>query len=280
MNPSKITIVTDSTSDIPDDLLEKYQINVVNNLLTIEGKSYLDRVDISRQDFYERLPGFKTFPTTATASSGVYQLLYEKLFHQGFDLILSIHASSKLSGIINAANIAAQLFDNRVKVIDSESISLGLGFQVLSAMEGVIKGLSLERILEHLDSVRRRIRVVAMLDTLEYIRRSGRVGWVRARLGDMLRIKPLVELRNGLVFSLGEARTYRKGIYRLIEILKNFGPLENLAILHTNAEQEADNLFNLIKSNYHGSPIFINVTTVIGSHVGPNGLGFVAMLEQ
>ena len=280
MEPKSISIVTDSTADIPDELLHDNHIHMVNNLIIIEGHSFEDRRELSRQDFYERLPNMKSFPTTATASSGTYQKLYGKLYQQGVDFIFSIHASSKLSGIFNAACLAAQAFGERIRVIDSENISLGLGYQVLAAAEAVKQGLSVEIILSLLTNIRQRIHVMAMLDTLEYVRRSGRVNWVRARLGDVLRIKPLLAVKNGQVVSLGEARTYRKGVARLVEALKNIGPLEHLAILHTNAEKEAHEFLQYVADQIPEIPLLINVTTVIGSHVGPNGLGFVAIKRE
>jgi DegV family protein with EDD domain len=280
MKKSSIAVVTDSTADIPNDLLEQYSIHMVNNIVMIEGKSFVDRIDIKRQEFYEKLPGMKIFPTTGTASSEIYQKIYEKLFQGGIDKIISIHASKKLSGIFNAASLAAQAFDQRVVVLDSEMISLGLGFQALAAAEAILQGLSFENILKILEDIRRRVRLVAMLDTLEFIRRSGRVSWLRARLGDVLRIKPLVEVKNGEVLSLGEVRTYRKGFDRLMSILTKIGPIERLAVLHTNAEQEARDFLRSISFNPSAQPLIINVTTVIGSHVGPHGLGFVAVLRK
>jgi DegV family protein with EDD domain len=275
-----IAVVTDSTADIPDDLIEQNSIHVVNNIVMIEGRSFLDRIEIKRQEFYEKLPEMKIFPTTATASSGVYQKLYETLLQQGIERIISIHTSHKLSGIFNAASLAARRFDKHVHVIDSEMVSLGLGFQVLAAAEAVKQGFSFENILIKVADVRQRVRLVAMLDTLEYIRRSGRVNWLRARLGDVLRIKPLLEVKHGDVLSLGEARTYRKGVLRLKEMLGKFGPLERLAILHTNAEKEAREFLHSLVSSLPANPILVNVTTVIGSHVGPHGLGFVALIER
>ena len=276
----KIAIVTDSTADIPYSLTEKNQIHVVPNLVIIDGQSIEDGRELSRRKFYESLPRMKSLPTTATASSGSYEELYKSLFEQGFTHILSIHASSFLSGIVNAASLAAQAFNERVRVIDSQNVSLGLGFQVLAAAEAAKQGASLENLVKRLEELRQRIHLVAMLDTLEYVRRSGRVSWARARLGELLRIKPFVEVRRGQVFSLGEARTYRKGFARLMEMLQGMGTLERLAILHTNAEVEANQFLKSLSPHLPETPLIVNVTTVIGTHVGPNGLGFVAVVKS
>jgi len=272
-----LAIVTDSTCDISDDLAESNHIHIVPNLVIIEEQSLEDGKDITRQEFYERLPTMKKHPTTATASSGAYQQLYEKLFQQGASQILSIHASSLLSGIFGAASAAAQAFGERVGVVDSEHISMGLGFQVLAAAEAVTLGATREIVISLLKEIRQRIHLVAMLDTLEYVRRSGRVSWARARLGNLLSVKPFVGIRNGLVNSLGETRTRRKGIERLKQFLRDLGALERLAILHTNAEADARQFLEEINIHLPTNPLLVNVTTVIGAHAGPNGLGFVAL---
>jgi DegV family protein with EDD domain len=283
MIPSpRIAIVTDSTADIPDSLVAKYDLHVVPNLMIIDGQSLEDGKGISREEFYTRLPGMKSVPTTATASSGTYEQLYENLLTHGASEIVSVHASSALSGIYNAACLAASQFKNRIHVIDSEQVTLGLGFQVLAAAEAAAKGAPLEKILGAIQHIRPRARVVAMLDTLEYVRRSGRVSWARARLGNLLSIRPFVELRGGKVLSIGESRTRRKGIERLKELLINQGPLERLAILHTNAEADARQIFEDLKHLYPllDQPPIVNITTIIGVHVGPNGLGFASIVKS
>lgn len=271
-----IAIVTDSTADIPMDLAVQYHIYVIPNILIVNGESLKDGIDLTRHDFYERLPTMKAIPTTATASSGTYQHLYKKLLQEGVSQILSIHASSLLSGIYNAACVAAHSFEERVHVIDSQSITLGLGFQVLAAAEAALSE-PIERILKIIEDVRRRVHVIAMLDTLEYVRRSGRVSWARARLGELMHIKPLLEVKGGRVLSLGLARTRRKGIERLVEFLYALGKLERLAIVHTNADKDAQELLESLSLEIATPPVYVNVTTVIGTHTGPNALGFAAV---
>ncbi len=275
----EIAIVTDSTCDIPDDLAEAYQVHIVPNVLIIDGVGIENGKGFSRQEFYQKLPEMKTLPTTSTASSGTYYAQYEKLFKEGFQYILSIHASSLLSGIYNAASAAAKAFGERVRVLDSQNVSLGLGFQVLEAAEAIRQGLRMDEVLQRIEGIRSRIRLVAMLDTLEYVRRSGRVSWARASLGSLLRIKPFVEVKNGIVQRLGEVRTRAKGIARLLEILHSLGPLERLAILHSNAEEDARTLLENLDLALPTPPLLVNVTTIIGTHVGPNGLGFVAVVK-
>lgn len=280
MNEHNTAIVTDSTSDIPIELAEQHSIHMIPNTLVLDGKSYQDGLEISREAFYDLLPKLKEVPTTAAAATGIFQNLYEDLLSQGFKKILSIHAPKNLSGIYNSARIAASnIGKNLVEVIDSDQISLGLGFQVLEAAEQAMRGIHPESIIHSIAKMRSRLRLVAMLDTLEYIRRSGRVSWARARLGMLLNIKPFVELREGQVFSLGESRTRQKGMARLAEILVSLGPLQKLAILHTNAEQDAHHFLHNLQINIPASTLVVQVTTVIGTHVGPKGIGFVALIS-
>ena len=272
-------IVTDSTCDIPADLATKLDIHVVPNIIVMQGKSVEDGVGISRREFYERLPEMDPLPTTSTASSGTYQTLYDQLFKQDIDQIISIHASSQLSGIYNAASVAANSFGNRVAVVDSQNVSLGLGFQVLEAAQAALEGKPPESILADIALVRQRVRLVAMLDTLEYVRRSGRVSWARARVGSLLRIKPFIEIVEGDAKSVGDARTRRQGIARLREIVLSLGPLERLAIMHSNAEADAQLFLASLDADPPYEPLVVNATTVIGTHVGPNGLAFTAVVK-
>jgi DegV family protein with EDD domain len=273
----KIALVTDSTSDVPAELAFRHGIEIVPALVNINGRSLVDGVDISREEFYNQIPFLNPPPTTSSPSMGSFQERYDKLLRNGAENVLSIHASNQLSGIFNAARLAAQEFGDRVKVIDSEQVSLGLGFQVLLAAEAAAKGAVLNEVISLVDSVKQRVRVAALLSTIEYVRRSGRVSWARAVIGSLLNLQPLVELRHSAVIRLGQVRTRTQGILRLIDTLNSWGPLERLAVLHTNAESAARELLEEVKSKVSIPPLVVNVTTAIGTHVGPNGLGFAAV---
>ena len=133
----RIALVTDSTCDIPRELVAAHQIHVVPNILIIDGKSIEDDENYSRRDFYLQLPEMASFPTTSTASTGTYQALYDKILGSGYDQVLSIHCSKELSGIFNAASTAANEFPGKVVIVDSRQLSLGLGFQILEAAEAI-----------------------------------------------------------------------------------------------------------------------------------------------
>jgi len=273
----RIAFVTDSTSDIPADLAAGNGIEVVPAIINVDGHSYEDGKGISREEFYQLLPKLATPPTTSAPSVGSFQECYERVLRTGASTVLSLHPPDNLSGIFNAARLAADSFGERVRVLDSGQLSLGLGFQVLMAAEAAARGAFLDETLAVVESVRQRVRLAALLDTVEYIRRSGRVSWAKAMLGSLLHIQPLIGLRFGIVERMGQVRTRAQGLLRLTETLNSWGRLERLAVLHTNAEAAARALLEELRSRVSVPPLLVNVTTAIGTHVGPNGLGFVVV---
>ena len=277
----KIGIVTDSTSDLPAHLIDEHNIQVVPAILILDGKEYTDGIGISREEFYNRLPSLHASraPTTAAPSIGDFATPYETLFSQGCDHIVSIHPASQLTAIVNVARQAAQEFQNNVTCVDSGSLSLGLGFQVLAAAEEAEAGL--RSALDAIESTRKRLQVSAALDTMEYLKRSGRVPGVVATLGGLLSIKPMIELVDGEVKAIGAVRTTSQADERILKFLLERGDLQRLAILHTNAEPRARNLLNEMMSRARQSVprdiLMVNVTAVIGTHLGPNGIGFAVI---
>ena len=273
----KIGLVTDSTSDIPRDLVEKHGIEVVPAILNLGTSSFLDGEGITREAFYDYLPRLTITLTTAAPSVGSFQDRYEKLLTAGSEKIISIHPPEKLSGIFNAARLAAEAFGNKVLVLDSGQLSLGLGFQVLAAAEAIAREPVFGEILELIQSIQKRVRVLALLDTMEYLRRSGRVSWAKAIVGGLLNIKPVIELRFGVIERIGQVRTRAQGVQRLFDNIQNWQPLDRLAILHTNAEAAARQLLEDLNPNTKMPALVVNITTVVGTHVGPNGLGIAAV---
>ena len=275
----KLGIVTDSTSDLPQYWIEQYELEVVPSILVIDGKEYADGIGISREEFYRNLPSLQTQPTTAAPSIGDFSSRYESLLARGCDHILSIHAAATLTSILDIARQAANDFPNRVTCVDSTSLSLGLGFQVLAAAEAAEMGL--QTALAEVESTRKRLHVSAALDTMENLRRSGRVPGAVAMLGSLLNIKPLIELTNGEVKAIGAVRTTKQANERMLNFLLEGGALERLAILHTGAESRAREFLNVLMQKASQSVprdiLMVNVTPVIGTHVGPNGLGFAAV---
>ena len=275
----KLGIVTDSTCDLPKYLIEQYELEVVPSILIMDGKEYADGIGVSREDFYKQLPSLQTQPTTAAPSIGDFSTRYDSLLTRGCDHILSVHAAGPLTTIINSARQAAHDFPDKITIVDSLSLSLGLGFQVLAAAEAAELGL--QAALAAIESTRKRLHVSAALDTMENLKRSGRVPAAITFFGGMLNIKPLIELTNGEVKAVGAVRTTRQANERMLNFLLQGGELERLAILHTGAEPRAKEFLNSVMQQASQSVprdiLMVNVTPVIGTHVGPNGLGFASV---
>ena len=275
----KLGIVTDSTSDLPQYLIDEHELEVVPTILIMDGKEYADGNGLSREEFYARLPEMKNPPTTAAPSIGEFKARYKKLFDKGCDHILSIHAAVQLTTTINVARQAASEFFDQITVLDSGSLSLGLGFQVLSAAEAAETGL--QAALDAVKSTRERVKVFAALDTMDNLRRSGRVPYAVATLGGLLSIKPVVELSEGVLKPIGAVRAAMQANERVSNLLKATGSMERLAILHTGAEVRTKEFLSRMMGEVSQSVprdiMMMNVTPVIGTHVGPNGLGFAAV---
>ena len=275
----KLGIVTDSSCDIPAFLVEQHGLEVIPSILVLDGKEYVDGQTITRDEFYRRLPALRTPPTTAAPAMGEYASRYESLLSRGCEQVLSIHAAGKLTSIVDTARLAARDFAGRVACVDSGSLSLGLGFQVLAAAEAAEMGL--QAALAAIESTQKRLKVNAALDTMEYLRRSGRVPGAVAALGGLLSIKPLVNLTGGVVKAVAAVRTTHQADERLLNSLLELGPLERLAVLHSGFESRArkflDTLMRKASQSVPRDILLVNVTTVIGTHVGPHGLGFAAI---
>lgn len=272
-----VAIVTDSIADIPAKQVEALKITVVPAILIIEGQSYVDGEEISREEFYQRMPTFSEPATTAIPSSMAFEKRYRSLLDSGYERILSIHVASQLSGMINAASQAAQAFSDRVCIFDSKQLTMGLGFQVMEAAEASLRGDSLDSILEIVRLVRDRVRLVALIDTLEYLKRSGRISWLRASLGNLLQMKLLVDVNDGVVGRLGIARTHRKGIIQLLSHVESWGSLERLAVLHSGIFDQASAFAEKVRHLTEKPPFIVDVTTLIGTHVGPKAIGLAGL---
>ena len=273
-----VKIVTDSTADIPLDLTA--DITVVPCFIQFGTTSFLDGMDITREQFYARLATGERLPKTASPSAGMFEQVYRRIAGDR-DEVISLHVASALSGVCNAARVGAQAVDaERITVFDSESATMGLGWLCLAAARCARASLSRAQIIALLDRMKTRVHVLAAPDTLEFLRRSGRVGWASAMMGQLLHIKPVIGLYRGLVRSIDRVRTRRHSIQRLIELATELGALESLAVLHTTAREAAAELARQV-AHLAPQPIpVVEVTPVIGTHVGPNGLGLAAVVAS
>lgn len=276
-----IKIVTDSTCDLPENVIQDLGITVVPLYINIFDKGFLDGVEISRQDFYTNLPDYKVHPTTGIPGLNAFTKAYNALSSKGATKILSIHISESLSGTVGVAQTAARE-NNQIPVTvrDSGQLSLGTGFQVETAARMANEGKSMDEILAVLDDMMSRTFVTAGLQTLEYLRRSGRMNAFVAGLGSLLQLKPILTMKNGQPGS-ERVRTSSKAEARIIEMLKEHQPIERFALLHTNAPEEANAFYARIKDLLPDGEVFsMDITPVIGVHIGPGAVGYAIISKK
>jgi len=244
-----IKIVTDNGADLAQDVAKELDITVIPLVVTF-GETAYDDTALSRDEFWEMAERF-SHPKTSQPSIGVFQRAFQRLVDQGHR-VLCTTITSRHSGTYNAACAAAQAFADRVIVFDSRSLSIGQGFQAIRAARMALQGVSMDRILETLSSLRDRTRVLIELDTLEFVRRGGRVDKLMPaidRIARVLRVKPLLTVVDGELKLLGVARSYKKGLKRIKEDILRLGPLETLGVIHIRCQelgtQMADDLAKL-----------------------------------
>lgn len=275
--PRRVGIVTDSTADIPTGMLADLKIESVPALLIVDGETFIDGVNLSRMEFYRRMPALSQPPTTASPSPAEFQAAYERLLSDGVESILSIHVSAKLSGMVNSAYQAAQEFGKRVTIFDSQQLSLGLGYQVIEGAHAALEGLNIETVLKRVQQVQAKVRLLALINSLEYLRRSGRVSWLQAGVGELLRIKQLLTLKDGFVESFGRARTFTRALETLKREARAWSPLSHLTVMHSGILEKAELLAAELAELCSTQPMVVNVTTVIGAHVGPGSIGIAGL---
>lgn len=235
----KISIVTDSTCDLPAEIVNQQAITVIPLTINVGDKSFLDGVDITRDEFYDQLPTFDLFPKTAAPGPEVFQRAYQRLADEGADAIISLHISETLSATINSARIAAQQFTHiPVTVLDSTQLSLGMGFLVEKSAQLARAEKTVDEILSALKDAMSRAYVFASLNTLEYLRRSGRMNAALAKFGEILQLKPLLHMHMGNA-AAHRTRTRSKSMAQLFSWLREYAPYEKLAIVHAGVEEEA-----------------------------------------
>jgi DegV family protein with EDD domain len=273
-----IRIVTDSTCDLPKANVTKHGITVIPLYINQGNRSYLDGVDLTREEFYRRLPAFHPAPSTATPSPELFIQFWNKLADEGTQAILSIHISEKLSATVNSARIAAEQFVRiPVTVLDSGQLSLGMGFIVEKAAQMVEIGHNIEEILSTLPDLMKRTYVFASLKTLEYLRRSGRMNFALAHFGELLQIKPLLHMNQGNP-AAHRVRTQGKATERMLEWLAEYAPFEKLAIVHAGVQLEAEKMLAQIRHFLpHGEIPIVQITPALGAHLGVGALGFACV---
>jgi DegV family protein with EDD domain len=274
-----IRIVTDSSCDLPQAMVGDFDITIVPMYINIGTESYLDGVTMSRKEFYEGLPHFAHHPMTSAPGPGAFIETFDRLAAEGATEILAIHMAGSLSAMVNSARLAAEEWDKLpVTVFDSGNLTLGTGLQVVAAAEAAAEGRTMDEIVTLLEDQASRTYCFAALDTVEFLRRSGRLTRFQSSLASVLRIKPLLKMNSGQ-FDMERIRTRKAALARVIELLRGLGPLEELALVHTHAPEEAEALGREARDLAPDGALSLSaeVTPVIGTHIGPGAVGFVAI---
>ncbi|HEV2471158.1 MAG TPA: DegV family protein [Ktedonobacteraceae bacterium] len=268
-----VRIVTDSTADIPREQAEALGIAVVPLTVFFGDEAYLDGIELDNAGFYRKLAASRDLPRTSQPSPASFQETYTRLIDEGADAILSVHLSAKLSGTYQSARTARDSLPEDIRripieVVDSQSISVGMSRAILQAAQDARDGQSLEEIKSLLLDQLARTRILAVLDTLEYVKRGGRIGGARAMLGNMLSVKPIISLKDGEVVPVEQPRTRSKAYTRVAEILKASGKIEYVAIAEA-SEEVGQQLAQVIKTSYTGELPIYRLGAVLGTHTGP-----------
>ena len=273
-----VRVVTDSTADVPDDMVAALGITVVPSYVVFGSESYRDGVELTKPQFYEKLLTAQAVPFTAAPSPQVYEEAYRRLAGEA-DEIISIHAASRLSSLCSSATIGARgVSEATVAVVDSEQVTMGYGWMAVAAAKAAQQGATLEQIVALVEGMKPRSRVLAVLDTLEFVYRGGRVAWVQAMLGTLLRIKPIVEVRLGEVLLVERARTLERSLGRLTDRIRALGPLERAIVLHTNAPDLAQRIADQLQTIAPDwEPLIGQAGVTVASHTGPGAVGIACV---
>ena len=274
-----IRVVTDSSCDLPPQLVAAHGISVVPLSIRFGDEEFVDQVELSTDAFWAKVAESSTLPETAAPAPGAFEACFRELIERGATGIVCVNLSSHLSGTMQSAQVAAAAVaaDCPVQVIDSQSASMGLGNLCLTAARRAADGDSLGSIVAEVTNRRDRTRLFATLDTMEHIRKSGRIGNARALLGSMLSIKPVIEIRAGVVDEAGRVRTRSKAL-KLLAAKAAERPIEHLAVLHANAP-DVDDLLDLLDPIFPRDEIVTGaIGPVIGTHAGPRVIGVTYQL--
>ena len=275
-----IKVVTDSTADLPSQLAEELGISVVPAYVRFGEEVYRDRVSITEDEFYKRLTHDPVHPSTTQPGPQDFLEVYQKLSQEA-EGIISIHVSNKLSGTCNSALMAKEMLETKcpIEVVDSETLSMSLGLTVIVAAQMAEAGESLDKVVEEVKQAIPKIHLLALLDTLEYLKRGGRIGKVKALLGSVLSVKPMLAVKDGALVPAGQVRTRAKGIDKLFDFVKNAADIQDLAVVYNTTPDEAQSLVERIGPIFDKEKVRISrLGPGLGAHGGPGAM-VVALRE-
>jgi DegV family protein with EDD domain len=274
-----VRIVTDSACDLPQAVADTHGIEIVPLTIRFGGMEFTDRLDLSVAEFWRRSAESAVLPETAAPAPGQYEQTFRRLAANGTDGIVCISLSGELSATIQSARLAADAVADtiRVEVVDSRSVTMGLGMIVLTAARRAEEGADVDTIVKEAVSLAERTRVWGALDTLENLKKGGRIGGAKALLASVLSIKPIIEVRNGKVEEGGKQRTRARALAFLIDKVREQGPVENLAVIHADTS-DIDAFIERLRPFATGEIVVGDIGPVIGSHSGRGAIGVVFQL--
>ncbi len=281
-----IGIVTDSTCDIPEGLINQYGITVVPLYIIWGDHQYKDRTEMSPSEFYQRLKTDPTRPTTSQPTVDDFKSTYENLNLRGFSELIVLTISSAMSGTFQMAKSAAKLVNFPVSIVDTKGPTMTLGWQVLAAARARDMGADVKTILKKVEQVRKRMVQFVAMDTLEYLEKGGRIGSAVKWVGGLIQVKPLVSINHetGLVEAVSLARTQKslvdnmfRKFFKQLDVSKKL----HIAVLHGNALEKAEELAARIQKDYNPAELIINMTgPVLGVNTGPGALALCGYYED
>ncbi len=281
--PAKhVRVVTDSTADLPPETVRELDITVVPLRVIFGEQAYRDGIDLTNEEFFRKLAESRELPRTSQPSTGEFLDVYQRLA-QDTDRILSIHLSAGFSGTVDTARRAARelIGGCTIEVVDSQTVSMAMGFAVIAAAKAARDGAGLEDCAAAARSVLRRQRLAVALDTLEYLRRGGRLGRAAAFVGGLLNIKPVLTIRNGEAHPLARVRTRPKALEEMLRFCLEDGSVVDAVVMHTTDAPEAYKLAEEVKRRCPGVSVHVGaIGPVIGVHGGPGLLGLAVVRAE
>jgi DegV family protein with EDD domain len=275
-----VRIVSDSACDLPQEVCADLGIEIVPLTIRFGDREYVDREELSTAEFWRELEASSVLPETAAPSVGAFEETFRRLGDEGADGVVCINLSGRLSATMQSAQVAAKALDGEcpVEIIDSRSASMGIGNLALHAARRARDGADLETIVQEVEARRDRQHVLATLDTLEYLRKGGRIGGAQAMLGSMLSIKPVITVLDGAVEQAGKVRTRSKALQFIVDRIPH-GKVEAISVLHANAPDVDEFLARLEPLVPDAEMVVGLIGPVVGVHTGPRVLG-VAWIER
>jgi DegV family protein with EDD domain len=277
-----VKVVTDSTSDLPPEIAKELGITVVPAYVHFGGQSYRDGVDITPEQMYERMVSGPVHPTTSSPAPGDFTEAYNRLSEET-DEIVCLTVTSKQSAIYEAAMTGKHSFKggSRVEVVDSQSVTMGLGLMAMLAAREARSGKTLDDVLEAVRSAIPRTHGTALLETFKYALKGGRLGRGGGLLGSLVKVKPMLEIKEGWIRLCGVTRTRSLGMERLCQCVTRHLPVEDAAVVHSNALREAETLAERIRSlSPQTRPVIAKLGSALGVHGGPQTLVVVVRESQ